>query len=123
MDKGWLVVERPLADGGEGTVEVLCKGRGKIIEKEYLAPGEKVKAHIGVVPCSCGEVAVLEMAQVAGLTLCHLRKGISFYHYLRCGRVDKRGSKPGISSHRIRSGVVLPTMGDGSAESFGSEVL
>ncbi len=28
-----------------------------------------MKAHIGVVSCSCGEVAVLEMAQVAGLTL------------------------------------------------------
>ena len=71
VDKGWLVVERPLADGGEGTVEVLVQGTGgKIIEKEVSGPrGEKVKAYIGVVSCSCGEVAVLEMAQVAGLTL------------------------------------------------------
>ncbi len=28
VDKGWLVVERPLADGGEGTVEVLVQGTG-----------------------------------------------------------------------------------------------
>jgi len=71
VDEGWLVVERPLADGGEGTVEVLVQVTGgKIIEKEVSGPrGEKVKAYIGVVSCSCGEVAVLEMAQVAGLTL------------------------------------------------------
>ncbi len=69
VDENWLVVERPLADGGEGTVEVLVQGTGgKIIEKEVTGPrGEKVKAHIGVL--SGGEVAVLEMAQVAGLTL------------------------------------------------------
>ncbi|MDI3543007.1 MAG: glycerate 2-kinase [Candidatus Atribacteria bacterium] len=69
VDESWLIVERPLADGGEGTVEVLVQGtKGKMIEKEVTGPrGEKVKAHIGVV--SNGEVAVLEMAEVAGLTL------------------------------------------------------
>lgn len=69
VDESWLIVERPLADGGEGTIEVLVQGTGgKMIEKEVTGPrGEKVKAHIGVV--SDGEVAVLEMAEVAGLTL------------------------------------------------------
>jgi len=69
VDESWQVVERPLADGGEGTVEVLVQGtKGKIIEKEVTGPrGEKIKAHIGVV--SGGEVAVLEMAEVAGLIL------------------------------------------------------
>lgn len=42
VDKGWLVVERPLADGGEGTVEVLVQGTGgKIIEKEVSGPRER----------------------------------------------------------------------------------
>lgn len=69
VDESWLIVERPLADGGEGTVEVLVQGTGgKIIEKEATGPrGEKVKAHIGVI--SNEEIAVLEMAEVAGLTL------------------------------------------------------
>jgi len=63
----WQMVEKPLADGGEGTVEAIVRGTGgKIIEKEVTGPlGEKVKAQIGILP-DLG-VAILEMAQAAGL--------------------------------------------------------
>ncbi|MDK2897419.1 MAG: glycerate 2-kinase [Candidatus Atribacteria bacterium] len=64
---GWQIVEKPLADGGEGTVEAVVRGAGgKIIEREVTGPlGKKVKAQIGILP-DLG-VAVLEMAQAAGL--------------------------------------------------------
>ena len=63
------VIVRPLADGGEGTVEALLSGMG----------GEKITIHVTgplgtTVPCSYGilkngKTAVMEMAEAAGLKL------------------------------------------------------
>ena len=60
-------VVRPLADGGEGTVEALASGLGgKLRNVEVTGPaGKPVVATYGLV----GEMAVMEMAQAAGITL------------------------------------------------------
>lgn len=62
------VTEKPLADGGEGTVEVLVRGAsGSIEEWEVTGPlWEKVRARLGILP---GGTCVLELAQAAGLSL------------------------------------------------------
>lgn len=60
-------VVRPLADGGEGTVEALVAGLGGELRKvEVTGPaGCPVAATYGIV----GSVAIMEMAQAAGITL------------------------------------------------------
>ena len=62
------VVIRPLADGGEGTVDALAIGLGgEMIEAEVTGPlCEPVKAKYCIVK---GSTAVIEMAQAAGLPL------------------------------------------------------
>lgn len=67
-DKDAEVVIRPLADGGEGTVEALAIGLGgEMIEVNVTGPlGEPVKAKYCIVK---GSTAVIEMAQAAGLPL------------------------------------------------------
>ena len=59
---------RPLADGGEGTVEALVGGMGgEFREAVVTGPaGKPVAAKYGLLP---GGVAVMEMAQAAGITL------------------------------------------------------
>ena len=61
-------VVRPLADGGEGTVEALVGGMGgEFRDVAVTGPaGRSVTARYGLLP---GGVAVMEMAQAAGLTL------------------------------------------------------
>lgn len=58
----------PIADGGEGTVEmVLASGQGKVAECSVAGPlGEMVTANYCVMPDG---IAVLETAAAAGLTL------------------------------------------------------
>ena len=67
-DKDAEVVIRPLADGGEGTVEALAIGLGgEMIECEVTGPlGTPVTAQYCIVK---GSTAVIEMAQAAGLPL------------------------------------------------------
>lgn len=67
-DESAKVVIRPLADGGEGTVEALAIGLGgEMIEAEVTGPlGESVKAKYCIVK---GSTAVIEMAAAAGLPL------------------------------------------------------
>ncbi|MBQ4044319.1 MAG: glycerate kinase, partial [Clostridia bacterium] len=60
---------RPIADGGEGTVDALIEGMGGILEPvEVCGPlGEPVKAGYGIIEQS--RTAILEMSAAAGLTL------------------------------------------------------
>lgn len=62
------VIIRPLADGGEGTVEAMAIGLGgEMIEAEVTGPlGEPVRAKYCIVK---GSTAVIEMAAAAGLPL------------------------------------------------------
>lgn len=67
--KGAEVEIRPLADGGEGTVEALSIGMGgKLINVDVTGPvGRKVNAVYGIVDSS--KTAIIEMSQAAGITL------------------------------------------------------
>ena len=63
------VCVRPLADGGEGTVEALVKGMDGIYKKvKVTGPlGEKVEATYGIIEET--KTAIMEMSQAAGITL------------------------------------------------------
>ena len=67
------VVVRPLADGGEGTVEALVEGMGGIfVTKEVTGPlGTKVEAVYGVIESKedSSKTAIIEMSAAAGITL------------------------------------------------------
>lgn len=67
------VVVRPLADGGEGTVEALVEGMGGIfVTKEVTGPlGEKVEAVYGMIESKddLSKIAIIEMSAAAGITL------------------------------------------------------
>ncbi|QHW34692.1 glycerate kinase [Paenibacillus rhizovicinus] len=63
------IVELPVGDGGEGTLEILIGAlRGQLIEARVTGPlGETVSAHYGL--SGDGRTAVVEMAQASGLQL------------------------------------------------------
>ena len=63
------VVVRPLADGGEGTVEALALGMGgKLVTVNVTGPlGEKVNCVYGILVES--KTAIMEMSGAAGITL------------------------------------------------------
>lgn len=67
------VVVRPLADGGEGTVEALVEGMGGVfVTKEVTGPlGEKVGAVYGIIESKddLSKTAIIEMSAAAGITL------------------------------------------------------
>ena len=67
------VVVKPLADGGEGTIEALVEGmKGTKYEIEVQGPlGAKVLASYGIIEGdnSSQKTAIIEMAQAAGITL------------------------------------------------------
>ncbi|NLI41136.1 MAG: glycerate kinase [Caldisericales bacterium] len=68
------IVEKPVADGGEGTIEALYYGLGgRLIKTEITGPlWEKVKAQYLIL--NDQKTAIIEMAQAAGLTLVPLKK-------------------------------------------------
>ena len=59
---------KPVADGGEGTVEALVNGlNGRLCEAEVSDPlGRRITAKYGILP---NNTAVIEMASASGLTL------------------------------------------------------
>lgn len=63
------IAVRPIADGGEGTVEALCVALGGIKMSIDVtgALGKKVKADYGLIPKT--KTAVIEVASAAGITL------------------------------------------------------
>lgn len=63
------VCVRPLADGGEGTVDALVKGMDGVYKKvKVTGPlGEKVEATYGIIEET--KTAIIEMSQAAGITL------------------------------------------------------
>ena len=67
------IVVRPLADGGEGTVEALVEGMGGVfVTKEVIGPlGEKVEAVYGIIESKddLSKTAIIEMSAAAGITL------------------------------------------------------
>jgi glycerate kinase len=69
---GWSVDRCPLADGGEGTLEVLLDALdAKLVEESVSDPlGRTVDARFGL----AGEVAIVEMAAASGLALLDRRE-------------------------------------------------
>ena len=69
VDETAEVIVRPLADGGEGTVEALVEGmNGTRQEVTVTGPlGEQVVCEYGIIESS--KTAVIEMAGAAGITL------------------------------------------------------
>lgn len=69
LSRSTEVSVRPLADGGEGTVEALCSGLGgKLVSVSVTGPlGKKVNAEYCILPD--GVTAVIEMAAAGGITL------------------------------------------------------
>ncbi len=66
LDKTAEVIVRPLADGGEGTVEAMASG-GRLIEAEVMGPlGKNVLAQYCILEDG---TAVIEMSAAAGITL------------------------------------------------------
>ena len=63
------IVVKPVADGGEGTTEAVISGLGgEIVYVDAANPlGQKVRAKYGIVKDK--KLAVLEMAEAAGITL------------------------------------------------------
>lgn len=63
------IVVRPLADGGEGTVEALTTGMGGRMETALVSDplGRKISASYGILEKN--KTAVIEMAAAAGLPL------------------------------------------------------
>ncbi|MDO5099970.1 MAG: glycerate kinase [Eubacteriales bacterium] len=63
------VIVRPLADGGEGTVEALALGMGGRLEKVIVSGplAAKVEATYGIIDSS--KMAIIEMSAAAGITL------------------------------------------------------
>ncbi len=61
------IIVRPIADGGEGTVDALIDGLGGVRERVLVTGplGESIAAEYGIL----GETAVMEMSAAAGITL------------------------------------------------------
>ena len=66
------VIVKPLADGGEGTMEALAEGLGGEMITVWVSDpvGRRIEAsYAEVIPQNGQKTAVIEMAQAAGLTL------------------------------------------------------
>ena len=65
------LVERPLADGGDGTLEVLLRTLGGQLQKARVRDplGREIETEFGLLEFEGRKVAVIEMAYAAGLVL------------------------------------------------------
>ncbi len=65
------VFVRPLADGGEGTVEALTMGMGGELQNITVTGplGEKIEAQYGILAEGAEKTAIIEMSAAAGITL------------------------------------------------------
>jgi glycerate kinase len=78
IGEGWrrslpaaVIDEVPLADGGEGTLDVLVAALGGTHERMRVTGplGEPVEAEFGLVPAPGGPAGIVEMAKASGLAL------------------------------------------------------
>ena len=84
------IVVRPLADGGEGTVEALTTGMGGRMETALVSDplGRKISASYGILEKN--KTAVIEMAAAAGLPLLS-------------NDLRRWGADPGCDSERLQA--------------------
>lgn len=64
-----MITIRPLADGGEGTVDALVSGmNGMLHQIPVTGPiGEKIRSSYGIIEAT--QIAIIEMSSAAGITL------------------------------------------------------
>ena len=74
-DRNATVLVRPLADGGEGTVEALTLGMGGTLQQVPVTGpfGNRITAEYGIL--DDGRTAVIEMSAAAGITLINEAEG------------------------------------------------
>ena len=88
------IVVRPLADGGEGTVEALTTGMGGRMETALVSDplGRKISASYGILEKN--KTAVIEMAAAAGLPLLSKEER---------NPLRRWGADPGCDSARLQA--------------------
>ena len=95
---------RPVADGGEGTVDTLVNGMGGNFEDVVVTGplGEKITARYGIVD---GNTAVMEMSEAAGITLVpdHMRNPMNTTTY-GVGEIIKHALDKGCRSFIVGIG-------------------
>ncbi|WP_250277915.1 glycerate kinase [[Clostridium] colinum] len=119
------VVVKPLADGGEGTVEALVNGMGGYIEKVIVLDplGKKIESSYGIIKES--NTAIIEMAMAAGLTLVpeNLRNPLNATTY-GVGQLIKDAISKGIKNFIIGiGGSATNDGGIGMLQSLGFDFL
>jgi glycerate kinase len=104
------VVELPLADGGEGTLDTLLAARGGSRRSSRVTGplGAPVAAEWGVLP---GGIAVIEMARASGLALLHGRNDPL--------RASTRGTGELIAAARAQGNTRMLVAVGGSATTDG----
>jgi len=115
----------PIADGGDGTIEVLVETTGgQFIEKCVTGPlGEKVKASFGIL--GDGKTAVIEMARASGLALVPKEKrNPAITTTYGVGELIKEALERGVK--RILVGIGGSATNDGGAgmaQALGAKLL
>lgn len=118
------LVEMPLADGGDGTVDVLTRLGGRIAEVLVTGPmGKPVNAGVGLL--DGGKTAVVESAQASGLALVPPdERDVRRAQSRGVGELMLWASKQGVK--RIIVGVGGTAMNDGgigAAQAAGARIL
>ena len=115
----------PLADGGEGTTQILINAtNGKIYSEFVTSPiGEKIKANYGIL--GDGKTAVIEMAAASGLSLVPVKKrNPLFTTTFGTGELIKAALNQGCSKFIIGLGDSATTdAGAGLAQALGLKLL
>ena len=119
------VIVKPLADGGEGTVEALVSGmNGREKKIEVTGPlSEKVVCSYGILDAS--KTAIIEMSGVAGITLVpeHLKNPMNTTTY-GVGEVIKAAIKEGCRNFIVGiGGSATNDGGVGMLQALGFEFL
>jgi len=119
------IEEIPLADGGEGTTQILINAtNGKIYSEFVTSPiGEKIKANYGIL--GDGKTAVIEMAAASGLSLVPIEKrNPLFTTTFGTGELIKAALNKGCSKFIIGLGDSATTdAGAGLAQTLGVKLL
>ena len=114
------VVELPLADGGEGTLDTLLAARGGSRRTARVTGplGDPVDARVG---CAAGGVAIIEMAQASGLALVSRSQRSVAREHARHRRADRGAcARRASSASSSRSAEARrPTAGSAAVEALG----
>ena len=112
---GFVASELPLADGGEGTLDVLLAARnGRRHRTRVTGPlGDPVDADWGLLPDG---TAVIEMARASGLALVETQRPAARRH-ARHGRVAARGASRSARPARSSASAARPPPTAASARS------